>query len=118
MQEATRSIRQPEGRPEPEAWRKISAAWAVDEDISRLLKSLPNWLSLVEGGRDAGDAPTPSITSPPSHNGTANAIPEAAHQVPFRHCPGRLKQRGYAGSGAEPAGVPDPYREPGHTEED
>ncbi|CAG9539194.1 unnamed protein product [Cercopithifilaria johnstoni] len=23
--------------------RKISAAWAVDEDISRLLKSLPNW---------------------------------------------------------------------------
>lgn len=23
--------------------QKISAAWAVDEDISRLLKSLPNW---------------------------------------------------------------------------
>jgi hypothetical protein len=28
-------------------WRKISAAWAVDEDISRLLKSLPNYTSLM-----------------------------------------------------------------------
>ena len=42
----TRSIRQPDNM-EPQEWRKISAAWAVDEDISRLLKSLPNWLHLV-----------------------------------------------------------------------
>lgn len=27
--------------------RKISANWAADEDISRLLKSLPNWTNLV-----------------------------------------------------------------------
>jgi hypothetical protein len=33
---------------EPTEWRKISAAWSVDEDISRLLKSLPNWTSLMQ----------------------------------------------------------------------
>ncbi|VDK47269.1 unnamed protein product [Anisakis simplex] len=40
--------------------RKISAAWAVDEDISRLLKSLPNWfmVSTYES------TPTPSLGTP------------------------------------------------------
>ncbi|KHN88159.1 Exocyst complex component 4 [Toxocara canis] len=40
--------------------RKISAAWAVDEDISRLLKSLPNWfmVSTYEA------TPTPSLGTP------------------------------------------------------
>ncbi|VDM07837.1 unnamed protein product [Wuchereria bancrofti] len=40
--------------------RKISAAWAVDEDISRLLKSLPNWfmVSCYEA------ASTPSVNTP------------------------------------------------------
>lgn len=28
--------------------QKISAAWAVDEDISRLLKSLPNWMIISQ----------------------------------------------------------------------
>uniref|UniRef100_A0A915IYI6 Exocyst complex component Sec8 n=1 Tax=Romanomermis culicivorax TaxID=13658 RepID=A0A915IYI6_ROMCU len=31
--------------------RKVSASWAVDEDISRLLKSLPNWLELLNSGQ-------------------------------------------------------------------
>lgn len=26
----------------------ISASWAKDDDISRLLKSLPNWLSMAQ----------------------------------------------------------------------
>lgn len=61
--QATRSIRQPEGM-EPMEWRKISAAWAVDPDISRLLKSLPNWLSLVIEPLQA--LQTPSLFSPPT----------------------------------------------------
>lgn len=40
--------------------RKISAAWAVDEDISRLLKSLPNWFMV--SSHEA--TPTPSLTTP------------------------------------------------------
>jgi len=44
-------------QPDSEDKRIISAQWATDEDISRLLKSLPNWqlavsdtLSIIEGG--------------------------------------------------------------------
>ena len=44
-------------QPESEDKRIISAQWATDEDISRLLKSLPNWQlavsdtpSIIEGG--------------------------------------------------------------------
>lgn len=33
-------------QPHPEDRRICSAAWLKDEDISRFLKSLPNWLSL------------------------------------------------------------------------
>lgn len=40
--------------------RKISAAWAVDEDISLLLKSLPNWFAVSH--HEA--TPTPSATTP------------------------------------------------------
>ncbi|ETN86530.1 Sec8 exocyst complex component specific domain protein [Necator americanus] len=39
--------------------RKISAAWAADEDISRLLMSLPNWLT-------AATEATPSTPSVPN----------------------------------------------------
>ena len=35
--------------------RVISANWAKDEDINRLLKSLPNWLSLREHHRYCGE---------------------------------------------------------------
>lgn len=40
--------------------RKISAAWAVDEDISRLLKSLPNWFMVSS----YESTPTPSLVTP------------------------------------------------------
>ena len=47
-------------QPESEDKRIISAQWATDEDISRLLKSLPNWQlavsdtpSIIEGGGGA-----------------------------------------------------------------
>ncbi|KAK6106448.1 Sec8 exocyst complex component specific domain family protein [Brugia pahangi] len=45
--------------------RKISATWAVDEDISRLLKSLPNWfmVSCCEGA-STSSVNTPSAFSP------------------------------------------------------
>uniref|UniRef100_A0AC35TFJ4 Exocyst complex component Sec8 n=1 Tax=Rhabditophanes sp. KR3021 TaxID=114890 RepID=A0AC35TFJ4_9BILA len=39
--------------------RKISAAWAVDEDISRLLKSLPSWNVITPQ--------TPQDTTPTAH---------------------------------------------------
>uniref|UniRef100_A0A0K0F679 Exocyst complex component Sec8 n=1 Tax=Strongyloides venezuelensis TaxID=75913 RepID=A0A0K0F679_STRVS len=38
---------------------KISAAWAVDEDISRLLKSLPSWVAIT--------TQTPNETTPTSY---------------------------------------------------
>jgi exocyst complex component 4 len=34
-------------QPDTEDKRIISAQWAKDEDISRFLKSLPNWRSLA-----------------------------------------------------------------------
>ena len=40
-------------QPEAEDKRIISAQWAKDEDISRFLKSLPNW-GAVEGGEEGG----------------------------------------------------------------
>lgn len=64
-EQVTRSIRQPDG-VEPIEWRKISAAWAVDEDISRLLKSLPNWMTLVIEPYHALSTPSSMLTSPPS----------------------------------------------------
>ena len=49
-------------QPDSEDKRIISAQWATDEDISRLLKSLPNWqlavsdtLSIIEHGGDRAD---------------------------------------------------------------
>uniref|UniRef100_A0A0N4ZN62 Exocyst complex component Sec8 n=1 Tax=Parastrongyloides trichosuri TaxID=131310 RepID=A0A0N4ZN62_PARTI len=39
---------------------KISAAWALDEDISRLLKSLPSWIAIT--------AQTPNETTPTSYH--------------------------------------------------
>ncbi|MFH4976181.1 hypothetical protein AB6A40_002890 [Gnathostoma spinigerum] len=42
--------------------RKISAAWAVDEDISRLLKSLPNWLMV----NSLESNPSTSWSTPPA----------------------------------------------------
>ncbi|VDN03243.1 unnamed protein product [Thelazia callipaeda] len=45
--------------------RKISAAWAVDEDISRLLKSLPNWFTVSNHEANSNaSADTPSAFSP------------------------------------------------------
>lgn len=38
---------------------KISASWAVDEDISRLLKSLPSWIMLNQCSPSPTDLPTP-----------------------------------------------------------
>uniref|UniRef100_A0A0N5AMY7 Exocyst complex component Sec8 n=1 Tax=Syphacia muris TaxID=451379 RepID=A0A0N5AMY7_9BILA len=40
--------------------RKISAAWAVDEDISRLLKSLPNWCLAVSDEEIYSSLTTPT----------------------------------------------------------
>lgn len=37
---------------------KISATWAVDEDISRLLKSLPSWTVIVNQTPAAELTPT------------------------------------------------------------
>ncbi|VDD86858.1 unnamed protein product [Enterobius vermicularis] len=43
--------------------RKISAAWAVDEDISRLLKSLPNWcLAVSNDEKPSSTTPTAILT--------------------------------------------------------
>lgn len=51
--------------------RKISAAWAVDEDISRLLKSLPNWFMVSSyEGTSAQLVNTPSGASPTSESET------------------------------------------------
>ena len=44
-------------QPEAEDKRIISAQWAKDEDISRFLKSLPNW-GAVEGGEEGGGEET------------------------------------------------------------
>lgn len=52
----TKSLSEVDGVP---SRRKISAAWAADEDISRLLMSLPNWLM-------AATETTPSTPSVPS----------------------------------------------------
>lgn len=63
--------------------RKISASWAIDEDISRLLKSLPNWLALSEAGSALqhnganSAAPTPSSGST-AFNGTSHAQRESS----------------------------------------
>ena len=51
-------------------WNKISANWAVDEDISRCLKSLPNWTTLVVEPLQATFTPS-QLFSPP----TAPATP-------------------------------------------
>ena len=59
-------------QPDSEDKRIISAQWATDEDISRLLKSLPNWqlavsdtLSVIEGGgENAATAAAVSAESP------------------------------------------------------
>lgn len=49
--------------------RKISAAWAVDEDISRLLKSLPNWFMVSSyEGTSTPSVNTPSAVSPTSES--------------------------------------------------
>uniref|UniRef100_A0A0R3S1I3 Exocyst complex component Sec8 n=1 Tax=Elaeophora elaphi TaxID=1147741 RepID=A0A0R3S1I3_9BILA len=49
--------------------RKISAAWAVDEDISRLLKSLPNWFMVSSHeGTSTSSVNTPSAVSPTSES--------------------------------------------------
>ena len=54
-------------QPDSEDKRIISAQWATDEDISRLLKSLPNWqlavsdtLSIIEGGGENAAVSTES----------------------------------------------------------
>ncbi|WKX92739.1 hypothetical protein Q1695_010626 [Nippostrongylus brasiliensis] len=52
----TKSLSEVDGIP---SRRKISAAWAADEDISRLLMSLPNWLM-------AATETTPSTPSVPN----------------------------------------------------
>uniref|UniRef100_A0A915Q215 Exocyst complex component Sec8 n=1 Tax=Setaria digitata TaxID=48799 RepID=A0A915Q215_9BILA len=44
--------------------RKISEAWAVDEDISRLLKSLPNWFAVSNYEATTPSLNTPSASSP------------------------------------------------------
>lgn len=76
-----RSIKQ-EGNVEVER-RKISAAWAVDEDISRLLKSLPNWLALTENASVAASTPF----SPPVANMSILATPmmESAEDIRQRN---------------------------------
>uniref|UniRef100_A0A8R1U1L6 Exocyst complex component Sec8 n=2 Tax=Onchocerca TaxID=6281 RepID=A0A8R1U1L6_ONCVO len=49
--------------------RKISAAWAVDEDISRLLKSLPNWFMVSSyENASAPSMNTSSAVSPTSES--------------------------------------------------
>ncbi|KAL3998268.1 Sec8 exocyst complex component specific domain family protein [Acanthocheilonema viteae] len=49
--------------------RKISAAWAVDEDISRLLKSLPNWFMVSNyESTSTQSVNTPSAVSPTSES--------------------------------------------------
>lgn len=48
--------------------RKISAAWAVDEDISRLLKSLPNWIAVSSYEGTTSSMSTPSAVSPTSES--------------------------------------------------
>lgn len=65
-------------------YRKISAAWAVDDDISRFLKCLPNWMNLVaESKRDFGDLPANTPFSPPA---APSPIVESAEKIKERNC--------------------------------
>ncbi len=65
-------------------YRKISAAWAVDDDISRFLKCLPNWMNLVaENKREFGDLPANTPFSPPT---APSPIIESAEKIKERNC--------------------------------
>ncbi len=68
-----------EGADQPIEWRKISAAWAVDEDISRLLKSLPNWTSLVMETSE--------------ENGIFSQTPQTAPQTPLAESAEEIRNR-------------------------
>lgn len=58
---------------------KLSAAWVVDEDISRLLKSLPSWTAVKDSlfSPAADQIQTPFVGS----NLTASAMVESEQEI-------------------------------------
>ncbi|KAJ6215818.1 hypothetical protein RDWZM_010318, partial [Blomia tropicalis] len=71
--------------------RVISANWAKVEDISRLLKSLPNWLSLREHHRYCGEfvtrgEPLSSVNVGGSGGGDESSIPSVTIGIHPNRC--------------------------------
>lgn len=82
-EKSTKSIVRPFGTGEEIERRKISAAWAVDEDISRLLKSLPNWTALTDYGAAAAAPTTTPFT--PTAASMNTPIVESAQEIRRRN---------------------------------